>query len=285
MLTGDELEQLRFYAANEGSGPALEHMSHRGFPIIQIGFWGPLCEDQDQEEDTERAIFESRSGCLFSLAACWTKSKNPNIQGGKEGEVYQNGVEVKDVMPERPSFTHCEIRFANGFVVSIHESNRVQKSIGGPVESIPGTVHCRKRDLDTRNYWFIELGVGVAEHAAMFRAACRIAAAKTPFNSRGMLLNFVWPFKYFPFEACGQSYFCSELVTALLIEGNVIRLDNPLHPSTTSPNDLWDLMVAHPDSYWSYNRNSKPLIEQVGDLIKPIVPGKLTNDGKLKVGQ
>ena len=125
--------------------PPYMYTTPKGWPIVQIGFWGP-------SSSTDNDVLQE-NGCFFNLAACWTRT--PGGGGGV-------------------SFTHCEIRFANNYVCSIHE-HTLRPPHG---ERVPGIVHCRQRELDTRNYHFYDLPLRAAEHDAMFRMACAYAADK-----------------------------------------------------------------------------------------------------------
>ena len=83
-----------------------------------------------------------------------------------------------------------------------------------------------------------------------------------------MYMNFVCPFRWFPFEAHGRAFFCSELIVTLLQDAGVEGTGH-LHPSTTSPNALWDhLTRERSDSAVSFNRNSKSA-QTLASLKKP----------------
>lgn len=182
-----------------------------GNPIVQIGFWGP--EDKDDGSGTLVA-----TPWYNRLAACWTS-------GGPGAD-------------KRPSFSHCEMRFANGYVCSIHEYMTPNE---GSNTDLPGRVHCRPRELDRKRYHFIEFPVTSEQHDAMFSAALVYQEQKIPFNQAGMRLNFVWPFRWFPIDREGTAFFCSELMVTLLHKGGE-ALD--LQACTTSPNSLWDYMTT-----------------------------------------
>jgi hypothetical protein len=220
------------------------HLNELSQPLIQIGFWGPDNSNllhHNSDSDNPASPFVEESGCFFNLAACWTRG--PRTEG--QGLV--------------PSFTHCELRFANGYVCSIHEYILVARptyddAVPERLERVPGHVHCRIRELDRKDYFFVEMPVTTEQHEKMFRQACMYAHKKIPFNGVGMYLNFVAPFRWFPTERNGEAFFCSELVSQLMRDANVIPGD--VHPSTTSPNSLWTRLNQLDNAFPSYNRNS-----------------------------
>jgi hypothetical protein len=221
------------------------HLNDVGDPLVQVAFWGPSNSallHHNSDSNNADCPFVEESGSFWSLAACWTAPPPSSPQG------------------LIPSFTHCEMRFANGYVCSIHEYILVPKpnydfSSAERVERVPGYVHCRVRELDRKDYFFIEMPVAAEQHERMFRQACAYAARKTPFNAAGMYLNFVWPFRLWcPVERGGEAFFCSELVATLLRDAGVLV---DVHPSTTSPNSLWQRLERMDASFVSYNRNSE----------------------------
>jgi hypothetical protein len=234
-LTSDDL----YARYPDAQSPQNIHNNERGDPLIQIAFWGPDNTNLlAHNSDSNNAVlpFVEESGCFFSLAACWTRGRR--IEG--DGLI--------------PSFTHCEMRFANGYVCSIHEFILVPRAHSP--ERVPGYVHCRIRELDRKDYFFVEMPVSREQHEAMFRKACRYAHDRVPFNSVGMYLNFVFPFSWSPVEKNGTAFFCSELIAHLLTNEAKLPLLLKLHPSTTSPNALWQCLSKLDDAFVSYNRNS-----------------------------
>jgi len=206
--------------------PMNEFFNANGDPLIQIGFWGPSSTDSP---------FDQPDGCWFSMASYWTKRPDAGLVS---------------------SFTHCEIRFANRYVCSIHEYNKIRKAPYADPVTEKGVVHCRIRELDRRDYFFIELPVTKTQHDAMFRFACDYASEKIPFNKAGLLLNFVCPFNWCPVEKHEKAFFCSELIATLLHKAEVITDKDTLHPSTTSPNDLWAYLADKDNAFSSFNRNT-----------------------------
>lgn len=238
---GNDTDLNYYEGMNMGPGVAVPlppniHISEQGNPLVQIGFWGPSYHPLMADTQNGGAPPLHEPGCCFSLAAWWTRGHNPS------GNALM------------PSFTHCELRFANGYVCSIHEYFLVEKA-NGSLERVPGVVHCRVRELDRKDYYFIEFPVSKAQHDAMFRIACSYAAHKVPFNVTGLYLNFVWPFSYFPIEQKGRAFFCSELITTLLLRVGVLARGT-LHPSTTSPNALWHTLSHMEQAFASFNRNT-----------------------------
>ncbi len=201
-----------------------------GNPIVQIGFWGPEDRGDDQQDGPAH---NGHTPWYNRLAACWTSGGSNNTSG-------------------RPSFSHCEMRFANGFVCSIHEYVAANE---GSDTSVPGKVHCRPRELDRKRYHFIEFPVSKEQHDSMFAEALLYQQQGIPFNQAGMRLNFVWPFNWFPIDREGTAFFCSELVVTLL---HVAREAMDLQACTTSPNSLWDYMTdAMAEKVCiSFNRNA-----------------------------
>lgn len=217
------------------NAPLIHTSSVTGDPIVQVAFWGP-----DEGPTANRALCNT-------LTACWTK--------GSE----ETGVGV--------SFTHCEMRFANGYVCSIHEYMLEQNPLpraneGGivmhavpPRAEVEGRVHCRPRELDRKRYHFIDFTMSAAQHTAMFNWALSYQRQRIPFNQAGMRLNFVWPFRWFPLDRKETAFFCSELMVTLMHKGGM-ALD--LVACTTSPNSLWTYMSTSMKNAapGSYNRNS-----------------------------
>ena len=233
-LTSDDL----YARYPDAVSPQNIHLNDAGDPLIQVAFWGPdntnlLAHNSDSNNPT--LPFVEESGCFFSLAACWTRRRR------EEGDGLI------------PSFTHCEMRFANGYVCSIHEYILVPKPDIDHPTRVPGYVHCRIRELDRKDYFFVEMPVTRAQHEIMFRKACKYAHDKVPFNTSGMYLNFVFPFSWNPVEKNGTAFFCSELITHLLLDAKVATA---LRASTTSPNALWQYLKVLDTSFVSYNRNS-----------------------------
>lgn len=191
-----------------------------GKPIIQIGFWGP--DDGPTGQQTP---------WYNQLAACWT--------GGGSGK------------GKRPSFSHCEMRFSNGYVCSIHE---YMARAEGSSADVPGRVHCKPRELDRRNYHFVEFVVEHQQHDVMFATALEYAKKRVPFNQAGMRLNFVWPFSWFPLDREETAFFCSELVVTLLHKAQLMP---DTQACTTSPNSLWDYLAEKMEGVCiSFNRNA-----------------------------
>ncbi len=218
-----------------------------GNPIVQIGFWGP--DDTTSSNSGEESVVATP--WYNRLAACWTSG------GGSAN---------------RPSFSHCEMRFANGFVCSIHEYMSANE---GSNTDLPGRVHCRPRELDRKRYHFIEFPVTVEQHDAMFATALVYQERKVPFNQAGMRLNFVWPFSWFPIDRDETAFFCSELMVTLLHKGGEAM---DLQACTTSPNSLWDYMTTSPimaDKVCiSFNRNAAAHSILSALVIPPPVPRK-----------
>jgi len=233
-----------------------------GKPVVQIGFWGPSYSPLLIGDDGTTPYHDP--GCFFNLTAFWTRRKNE-----------QNSL--------IPSFTHCEMRFANGYVCSIHEYVLVPRRNymidHNDTERVSGTVHCRERELDRRDYYFIEMEVSIEQHQDMFLLAMDYARRNVPFNLAGMRLNFVFPFNWWcKIEKQGTAFFCSELITTLLQKGS-IGLE--LHPSTTSPNDLWEYLNNLPNAFIMYNRNK----EAEGKLASLKIPLNNNNNKPFSVGR
>jgi hypothetical protein len=144
---------------------------------------------------------------MNSLAACWTS----------------DGIN---------RFAHCEIRFSNGRCCSVTDT-ATDAETG---KEYGGYVHYTKRSLRRDGYIFVEFAVNSKQEAAMIKCAREAKELKIPFNQAGMRLNFVAPFKWMPLDRGGTSYFCSELVTALLHKAGMLT---HLRPCTVSPNSLF----------------------------------------------
>ena len=205
----------------DNSPPLLYTASGSGLAIVQIGFCGNGTEREQEDGGDGWSLLRVCMGNSGNLAACWTMTSN----GGS-------------------SFTHCEIRFANGYVCSIHEYIR---------ENVPGIVHCRPRELDRKPYSFIEFGVTYEQHDRMFKQAMSYADRRIPFNQAGMRLNFVAPFSWFPIERRETAFFCSELVVTLLQKIGKAR---DLQACVMSPNALYAYLITLPEMAISCNRNT-----------------------------
>jgi len=118
---------------------------------------------------------------------------------------------------------------------------------------IPGVVHCRFRELDRRDYFFIDVEVTHSQHWTMFLAASKYARDRIPFNQAGMFLNFVAPFRWFPIDRNETAFFCSELIMTLLHKAGILM---DVRACTTSPNSLWADMLRIQGACPSVNRNS-----------------------------
>ncbi len=210
------------------------HTTQNGRPIVQVAFFGP---EEGPEEDRT---------CMNSWSACLTRTAS--------------GVR----------YSHCEIRFANDMVCSIHEwipdTSAQRNPETGEYPTMTGTVHYRKRELTRPGYHFVEFAVDPMQHDLMTKWASYYAQERTPFNQAAMRLNFIFPFYYFPINNKGSAFFCSELVATLLQKVNL--LDASISPCTVSPNMLWDELQRMEDTCSTFNRNQQADI-MLGSLVLP----------------
>ena len=166
-----------------------------------------------QDVNRERTTWFQR--LTMDLVGCWTAAPDGD------------GLRV----------THAEIMFSDWHVFGITEADGV---------------HYVDRRLSNPGYrHFFDLYLKPEREDKIQACARRIYEQQPSFNTAGQWWNFAPVLRWAPLRREGRQYFCSELLTTVLQEGNLLLW---LDPVTTTPMQLYQEIPQLPEAGISYNR-------------------------------
>jgi len=166
-------------------------------------------------------------------------------------------------------FSHVEVRFSDGYVTSITETNN--------------KIHYdNTRVLSADEYRsFFEIHVTAEQENIMQAYAEKAWKEEVPFNKCAMMWNFLPCLSFCAIRKKGTAFFCSEYITVLLqLIGYVPELD----PSLTSPNDLHAALTTADNVYVSINEIDYMLRKQKMPDIFDVVIDAVVKTPKGKTG-